>query len=335
MKETPQISVIVPVYKVEAYLDRCVQSIVDQTYQNLEIILVDDGSPDRCPEMCDAWAQRDSRIVVIHKENGGLSDARNAGLSAATGEYICFVDSDDWVLPDYLQTLYTAITQNQCDLAACDIQVVFDDDTSAKFAHDKKTSYITAEKALTFLTHGEKVRAVAWNKLYRRTLLQDEKFPVGKFHEDEFFTYRIVAKSGIIAYIDVPLYCYRQRAGSIMSTASVRHLDALDAAMERIAFLKMKYAQLYKRDKLVFCITCLNLYADAATISKEERGLYKDRIKASRAMVKFSTREILQYKPKEMIQIIGSKVCIGMLSQIVRAKRRCIDASFFAKGKKF
>ena len=118
------ISVIVPVYRTEAYLDRCIESIVDQTYTNLEIILVDDGSPDRCPQMCDEWARRDTRIRVIHKKNGGLSDARNAGMAAATGEYIGFVDSDDWIKPDMFRLLYEKMEQMQSDIAACGVEMV-------------------------------------------------------------------------------------------------------------------------------------------------------------------------------------------------------------------
>ena len=121
------ISVIVPVYKVEAYLDRCVQSIVDQTYTNLEIILVDDGSPDRCPQMCDEWAKRDARIRVIHKPNGGGAQARNVGLERASGEYIAFVDSDDYLLPGMYEALLCALMQTNCDIAECDYYVVNSD----------------------------------------------------------------------------------------------------------------------------------------------------------------------------------------------------------------
>ena len=123
------ISIIVPVYRVEPYLDRCVQSIVDQTYQNLEIILVDDGSPDNCPAMCDAWAAKDSRVKVIHKENGGLSDARNAGLAAAAGEYIGFVDSDDWISPDMYRLLYENMAEHGSDVSACGVEMVWEDRT--------------------------------------------------------------------------------------------------------------------------------------------------------------------------------------------------------------
>ena len=113
-----KVSIVVPVYKVEPYLDKCISSIVNQTYTNLEIILVDDGSPDQCPQMCDAWAEKDARIRVIHKENGGLPDARNAGMAVATGEYIAFVDSDDWIAPDLYTHLYRRLTEDHSDISA-------------------------------------------------------------------------------------------------------------------------------------------------------------------------------------------------------------------------
>ena len=128
--ENPLISVIVPIYNVEEYLNRCVESIVNQTYQKLEIILVDDGSPDNCPRMCDDWAKKDSRIKVIHKENGGLSDARNAGMKITTGEYISFIDSDDYIETCMIEILYEAIKKYDCDIASCRVRIVMDDKPS-------------------------------------------------------------------------------------------------------------------------------------------------------------------------------------------------------------
>ena len=115
------VSIIVPVYKVEDYLERCIRSIVNQTYKEIEIIIINDGSPDKCPEICDKWAEEDKRIKVIHKKNGGLSDARNAGMQIASGEYIAFVDSDDWISPFYLEYLIKAIVDSKCDIVECDI----------------------------------------------------------------------------------------------------------------------------------------------------------------------------------------------------------------------
>lgn len=136
MSEQPLISVIVPVYKVEPYLDRCVQSIVNQTYENLEIILVDDGSPDNCPAMCDAWAAKDGRVQVIHKENGGVSTARNAGINIAKGAFFTFVDSDDWIAGDMILALYRLQKESTADVAGCCAEVVCDDHVPCRTCSD-------------------------------------------------------------------------------------------------------------------------------------------------------------------------------------------------------
>ena len=315
------ISVIVPVYKVEKYLDRCVGSIVDQTYKNLEIILVDDGSPDSCPQMCDQWAQKDQRIKVIHKQNGGLSDARNAGMKIATGEYISFVDSDDWIHPDYAEALYKACINNNVKMAACDIETIFENHEAQYLDAEREVSVFSPKEAMYYLTHGQKVRAVAWNKMYHKTLLEKEEFPVARYHEDEFFTYRIVYKANEIAYIDIPMYFYFQRAGSIMNSYSIRHLDALDAALERIEFLKDKYPDIYLSDKSLFCMTCVNLYSNAINMALKDRATYKKRIKKYRSSLNFTVKELLQYSAKEKIYIFGSRLFIGILCKAINTKR--------------
>ena len=177
------ISVIVPVYDVERYLARCIDSILAQTYQNLEIFLVDDGSPDRCGEICDAYAEKDNRIQVIHKKNGGLSDARNAALDICTGEYISFVDSDDYVSDDFIETMHHAIKDYQAKLAVCGIMKF---DESGKISVDYAPS--DTEKCVS----GEEMvemtiwRPAAWNKLYHRSLFEGIRYPFGKLYEDLF-----------------------------------------------------------------------------------------------------------------------------------------------------
>lgn len=310
------ISVIVPVYKVEPYLDRCVQSIVEQTYPNLEIILVDDGSPDNCPAMCDAWAEKDNRIRVIHKKNGGLSDARNAGLAVCRGTYIGFVDSDDWIHGEYLSLLYNACKVSDVYISACDVRVVGDEPVSSEILHQECCMH-SVEEALGTLIKGTRFRAVAWNKLYHRSVLAGELFPVGRYHEDEFFTYRILAKTDWLAFVDAPLYYYYQRAGSIMNTASVRHLDVLDAWTGRLQFLKDNFPALYPGDKAAFCAACVHLYKNAQTIDRDDRTTYKLRIKSCRAEISFTMRELLQCSPKKLIYILGSRWGIGCLAKLV------------------
>ena len=316
------ISVIVPVYKVEKYLDRCVQSIVDQTYRNLEIILVDDGSPDNCGAMCDAWAEKDNRIKVIHKENGGLSDARNAGMAAATGEYIAFVDSDDWLHLEYISLLYRAAKMHEVFLSACDYRI-----TSGEIETDSANEPVferhTAEQALEMLTSNRAYRAVAWNKLYHRSLLEGEKYPVGRYHEDEFFTYRIIDKTPRLAYVDAPLYFYFQRPGSIMQSVSVKHLDALDAYLERLELFRKKYPKLYRKEKISFCCACVNNYAEALRVKPDNFWVYDNRIRKCRKQLKISAAEFGKLPFTQKAYVLGGRIPYLFCSVLnfVREKR--------------
>ena len=185
------ISVIVPIYKVEAYLDKCVQSIVNQSYRNLEIILVNDGSPDNCGAMCEAWAAKDGRIKVIHKENGGLSDARNAGLAIATGELISFIDSDDWIEPEFLQTLYDALVAQNAQIAECAIHLVDEEGKILRSRGPAKCESIGKIEALRRLVMEDGVYQTVWNKLYRRQVIAGILFEKGKYNEDDFWPYQI------------------------------------------------------------------------------------------------------------------------------------------------
>ena len=186
------ISVIVPIYNVEEFLDECIQSIVDQTYQNLQIILVDDGSPDRCGEMCEDWARKDKRIEVIHKKNGGLSDARNAGLAEATGEFIAFVDSDDWIESQMYEVMLQTLINENADIVACGI---IDSYSNKKVIHSMPYSVGTPEKFLQMIYQDTTFPVATWNKLYRRKCWQHFEFPKGKICEDAFTTYLLVDKS--------------------------------------------------------------------------------------------------------------------------------------------
>ena len=170
------ISVIVPVYKVEKYLDRCVESIVNQTYKNLEIILVDDGSPDNCGAMCDNWAEKDSRIKVIHKENGGLSDARNAGMNTATGDLMGFVDSDDYISPDMYQLLYENMLENNSDISACGVQIVFEDDRPANLLTKDSNIVLNTGEAMKAIIEESYLKQPVWYKLYKTELIKDIPF---------------------------------------------------------------------------------------------------------------------------------------------------------------
>ena len=253
MDQEVSISIIVPVYKVEAYLRKCVDSILAQTYTNLEIILVDDGSPDNCPQMCDEYKALDSRIVVIHQQNGGLSAARNAGLDIATGSYIMFVDSDDYIAPDMCEKLYQLLIRDGSDLAICSLECIYEpgcgmssDETVKK---GLKSELLTTQQAL------EKVCeswffVVAWNKLYKKDLFAHYRFPVGRIHEDEFAVHHIFAQCQRISVTEERLYYYLRRADSItgqQKELTVKRLDAIDALMDRYQmFNELGYMDLYK-----------------------------------------------------------------------------------------
>lgn len=253
------ISVIVPVYKVEKYLRKCVDSIISQTYTNLEIILVDDGSPDNCPKICDEYAKQDSRVKVIHKENGGLSDARNAGMAVATGEYISFIDSDDWIENNMLEILLKEITENNCDIASCGINMVWEDNRPKEilFPFEGKIIINGAESALDHLISNKYIVQTVWNKLYRKDTIVKILFPFGKINEDEYWTWQALAASEKIVCIGNPMYNYLQREGSIMKSDKFNPMFALEAHCLRYNYILENYPKL--QDKccirlLYFCL---------------------------------------------------------------------------------
>lgn len=253
-----RISVIVPVYKVEAYLDRCVRSIVEQTYRDLEIILVDDGSPDGCGAMCDAWAEKDSRIRVIHKKNGGLSDARNVGMAAATGEYIAFVDSDDHIAPDMYRLLLEQMCSDGSDMAVCGVELIYEDGSPARLLTRQGCRVLNHAEAMEAIIREDWLKQTVWNRLYKAKLLRDVLFPVRKFHEDVFWSWQVVCKAEKVSVLDLPCYFYTQRSGSIMGQSySLRRLDGVEAKVQRQEFLEEKYpdlASLGRQDLLFSCL---------------------------------------------------------------------------------
>lgn len=230
-KMEPLISVIVPIYGVENYLRQCVESLLNQTHQNLEIILVDDGSPDACPAICDEFSQKDTRIRVIHKKNGGLSDARNAGLDVATGEYIGFVDSDDWIMPDMFEYLLHGILGYRAEISCCG-HVNIQDEWMDYKSEEKDIVYST-EAALNELFF-DRLKSFAWNKLYKATLWENIRYPVGRNFEDILTTYKLFERSSRIAVLKEPKYYYRIRQNSIMhDTSFINRWSIYTAVIDR------------------------------------------------------------------------------------------------------
>lgn len=311
------ISVIVPVFKVEEYLDQCVKSIVGQSYSDLEIILVDDGSPDKCPQMCDEWADKDSRIKVIHKQNGGLSDARNAGLEIATGDYVAFVDSDDWLAEDFYEVLIRAATENDAQIVASGV-VKIDEETQCFSGNNYEERVYSSEEAIQTIMQAEGFHAVAWNKIYQKELFEGITYPVNKLHEDEFVTYRLLDRAERLVICQKTVYYYRQRGGSIMSTWSKGHLDALEAAVERLALLKQKYPSLYPQDYAIFCIACVEYYRGLLASRKYSELLLK--IKKYRKMTKISFKQWQQLNLKQKIYVTGAGVNIDLLARALNLR---------------
>lgn len=216
------ISIIVPVYKVEPYLRQCVESILNQTYRDIEVLLIDDGSPDRCGEICDEYARKDCRVRIFHTENKGLSAARNLGLIEANGEYIGFVDSDDWIEPDMYEVLLRRIEETGADVSVCSFYV---EDAGARKSSDYSRAIYIEKESLCALVDGQLSNYV-WNKLYRNTIFQTIVFPCGRNHEDIASMHLILNQAKSVAVLDATKYHYRIRNESITKTYSALNLVA-------------------------------------------------------------------------------------------------------------
>lgn len=264
----PTISVIVPVYKVEKYIHRCVDSILGQTYTDFELILVDDGSPDNCGAICDEYAAKDSRVVVIHQENGGLSAARNAGIDWAfansDSQWLSFIDSDDWVHPEYLERLLDSAVQNNVDLSICGYVKTFEEEPEISGA-DLIPELWKPEK---FYVEKNMNAIIACGKLYRKSCFTTVRYPIGKLHEDDFTTYKILFAQEKIVVIPAGMYFYFQNTGGIMQSPwNPRRMDGIDARREQIAFYHANgYDLAYK--KAIFTL----LWIIASQIKQLECG---------------------------------------------------------------
>ena len=237
----PLISVIVPVYKVEDYLNHCLRSITSQTYENIEIILVDDGSPDRCPQICDSWKKRDNRIKVIHQNNSGGGQARNRALDIARGEFIAFVDSDDYIASTMFEFLYNQF-KDDVDIVECGYCITEKDDA---FFDDENITYeckiYDTEEAMRENIRDRIFRQLIWNKMYRKNTIGNIRFPIGSKIDDEFWTYRVLGNARRLIYTNKTLYAYRQQENSVMHLLSPeRRLQSIEAKIQRHNYI-IKY----------------------------------------------------------------------------------------------
>lgn len=248
MEDKPLITVIVPAYKVESYLPICVESIINQTYKNIEIILVDDGSPDRCGAICDEYALKDNRIRVLHKDNGGLSSARNAGMKVMEGEFVTFIDSDDYVSPFYVEHLFNALRIDDADLAVSWFAEVNEGEKIDTNGRENLSCYeqLNQKQSLQHLLYQDGIETSAWGKLYKSDLIEGLRYPEGKLYEDIPVTSQYILKSKSVALIRNVDYYYLQRKASIQYQSfntkkmdGIYHLEAMTASvMEKYPDLK-------------------------------------------------------------------------------------------------
>ena len=259
MNNNPKISVIVPVYKVEKYLDKCVESIVNQTYKNLEIILVDDGSPDNCPAMCDAWAEKDSRIRVIHKANGGVSSARNVGLDVATGEYIGFVDSDDWIESNMYETLLNNAVRHCAQISKCTFDRCYEIQTNASLKNDLLKCYFGKDSIMNNLLSGSDCVNI-FCSIYSADMLKNIRFDNKlRIAEDFLFSYHVSCAASVKVISDLPLYHY------FYNDVSVTNEGSADKWMDNLKVLNYIWSK-ERENKKVFDCLCNRYIVDSLNL---------------------------------------------------------------------
>lgn len=286
------ISVIIPVYNVEKYLSQCINSILNQTIKNLEIILVDDGSLDDSGNICDEFSKKDNRIVVIHKENNGLSSARNAGLEIAKGNYVCFVDSDDWLDENMYETLLKLIKDTNSDISCCRFFKTADSEEKIPSINDEIIqSFNNIEGLSNFYTDLYTQTVVAWNKLYARKLFDNVIYPIGKIHEDEGTTYKLFYKANKITYTNKSLYYYRTTPNSITTSKfNKKRLAIIDIYDEKIKFIKnINNDNLYAKTLKWYLFTLINCYLECSNNMEDGREyLNSIKVKISEAYKSYS-----------------------------------------------
>ena len=261
------VSMIIPVYGVEAYLGECLETVLNQTYENLEIILIDDESPDYCPEICDQHAQKDARIKVIHQKNGGAANARNHGLDMATGEYICFIDSDDKIENNYVEKLLNAIKKSQSDVAVCSFKQWYKNKTqdSIGFKNKEYSSKDYIRKFLSDWTCG-----LIWNKMFDKKTLEGVRFEEGHKIDDEFFTYQAILKAEKVVVFDESLYWYRMRKSGVMLSGTQYQAQMLK---DRLEYMTNRYEMVIEKYPDLKAEYLYNLTDNLISYTRQAQGI--------------------------------------------------------------
>ncbi len=317
-----KISIVIPVYNTAQYLPKCIESVLNQTYQNLEIIIVDDGSTDRSGEICDAYSKKDNRIKIIHKKNGGCADALNTGVRATTGKYLGFVDSDDYVENDMYEILLKAIYEHNADIAECgNFYYESKEKIIIRRLNTSTASQFDSYTALKKLIEGF-LSNVYWNKLYKKDLVKDVEFPVGNIQEDVAWTYKIYASSNKIVYLDIIKYNYLVREESVMqSLAWLKKLDWFYNLNERLEFIKKNFNSLFYLAQKNFLIYTLKTYM------KLEINEYLDKDRKNRNELK---KYILtNFNSFYSNKLIGKKIKFLLRMFKANAKIACYFYDFY------
>lgn len=256
-----KVSVIIPIYGVEKYLKKCVDSLIKQNFDDYEILLIDDGSPDKCGEICDNYSNEYDNIYAFHKENGGLSSARNYGIKRAKGEYLIFVDSDDFVSENMISILYNSIKNDCTDIAICNRfeYLEYNNKCKKSYVNNYKHEIFNYEQAIMELCSFQCFDMSAWAKIYKRELFEDIEFPEGKLSEDYYIMYRLFEKCNSISYINEYLYYYVQRKGSISKNKKINY-DYMEAAKQQMLYIESKYENLKKYVRTAYLLSNITIF---------------------------------------------------------------------------
>lgn len=313
----PAISIIVPIYNVENYLRKCIDSILAQTFTDFELILVDDGSTDNGGEICDEYGYKDNRIKVIHKKNGGLSDARNSGIKIAKGNYIGFVDSDDWIEPNMYEILYKLCVENDADLSTCSINIWEKDNKRQFLESDNAIKVFDSRTAIQYMYNGKLSGFTACNKLYNKDIFRDIKFPRGRIYEDVAIMYKVYDSANRIVFIDFPLYNYIYRQSSITrSRFSEKRFDVVLNYNETYSYMEGYYPEICEKLDDIYFVSLRNMLVDIINEGNLMRN-YKYIDKISKLMKAHNCRILknrsIPIMHKILAQIIAWSPILGIL----------------------
>lgn len=309
MNNSPKISVIVPIYNVEKYLKQCLDSILIQTYKNLEIILVNDGSTDNSLKICEEYCKKDRRFKLINKRNGGLSDARNVAIDVASGKYLICIDSDDYISKDLIATLYMDIKNNQSDIAVSGFLPVYDNMIVEDDFDVDGLKIFNTEEALETMLYQKDCTTSAWGKLYKTSLFEGIRYPKGKICEDLDTTYKLFDKADIITIRKDKMYYYRQRKNSIIKQEfSPSRMDSLDFAKKETTFIKEKYPRVARsavcREFMEAIYILAKLNGETKRFQKEYNTV-KDAIKTNRFTVLLDNKAPKKFRACALISYFG------------------------------